>query len=828
MAKRWTVQEDEKLKDIYPKSSKADILQAIDKPWGTIHRRAIRLGLRRDPALINEDRKKRGPRKDAWTPEEENKLKELFENNTKQEILKHFDRPWQGIHIRAKRLGLTRNPDIVKQEMIEGGKNAPEREDIWTKIEDETLVKVYPLLRKKEIQDKLPGRTWSAIRIRATKLGVTRDEDKAREDNTENSQKSLLRKYGVRSAFALPETKKKIKDTLRERYGVDYPMQADSVKEKCRQSVKEKYGVENVFQSEDIKQTSQETCLEKFGVEYPTKSESVRAATISTNQSRYGVNNPFQLTSHIQECFLAKYGVRYPAHVEEFIEKKKKTNLRRYGTEYPCQNLEVRRRLSKKLQSPEVRAKKHRTMREKGTFHISDSERKFYDYLLVFDDSTRAQELHPILKHTMDFYMPRFNLWIQYDGVYWHGKNFKGGNGRQTSQIKSIMRRDAEQNKRIPNLLRFWEDDVHKAIASGTLVDLLRNRIEQKVKDTEDSPVCHQFLQKIRWYNTDVASLAFDASGLKASDFILSREPLSPEISKFIEKYEWLGTIGQKPKWCFCARYRDILGAVVLINEPTAYSKNLGKDTPIYEALIQRGASASWTPKNLSSRLIMFSCKWMVRNTKKRFFVGYADPSAKERGVIYRACNFDLIDTKSGSKNLYRDKSSGKVFSAQSLRRTSALKRWCKKEGIKIEPEWIKDNGFKDIHAIPSDILNRWKEHISHTIEQAEKIPVLPKSKFGLVLGKDRREQRMLDSLKCYTPLRLPSVRESSSLNVDNLCSNRNIRKSRETQKKTEFILKNHSTMSRREIATNMNESERWVKRQINALVKKRLLTPKR
>jgi len=262
----------------------------------------------------------------------------------------------------------------------------------------------------------------------------------------------------------------------------------------------------------------------------------------------------------------------------------------------------------------------------------------------------------------------------------------------------------------------------------------------------------HQRIIRENLFESDLKTLPFDHSSLKATDFTLSLEPMSKEITHFIKTYEWLGTTGVSPKWVFTARYNGVLGGVVLINEPNSYSKILGSNTRKYEALIQRGACASWTPKNLASRLIMHSCRWMVSNTEKRMFVAYADPSAHEIGTIYQACNFEYLGSGFGVKEMlvHPAMKKGEPFSPQTLRRTSTLKKWAKETGITIDPSWIKENGFKDLSKIPDIIKKAWYQWGSNIKKESKKIKVNPKGKYILVLGKDKKEQAELNTFKKY------------------------------------------------------------------------------
>lgn len=271
--------------------------------------------------------------------------------------------------------------------------------------------------------------------------------------------------------------------------------------------------------------------------------------------------------------------------------------------------------------------------------------------------------------------------------------------------------------------------------------------------------ICHQKKIRDATLEEDLKSLPFDHISIKAKDFVLEKiDKVTPEIVNFIKRYEWLGTTGPSPKWAFTARFNGILGGVVLMNEPTAYSKLLGKDTRKYEALIQRGACASWTPKNLGSRLVMFGCKWLTQNTDKRIFVAYSDPAANEIGTIYQACNFDYLGNDFGVKEMlvHPEFQNGKAFSAQSLRRTSTLKRWAKQNGINFDPSWLKSNGFKDLTKIPEQIKKDWYAWGNKIKKEAQKIKMDSKGKYALLLGKNKRELSMLEKLKNYEPKPYP------------------------------------------------------------------------
>lgn len=256
------------------------------------------------------------------------------------------------------------------------------------------------------------------------------------------------------------------------------------------------------------------------------------------------------------------------------------------------------------------------------------------------------------------------------------------------------------------------------------------------------SQKCHQKLIKEKTLGQDIAVLGADFLKTDLGEYTIGYTALSREHIDFIKRYEWLGTIGNYPKWTFEARYRGHLAAVVLINEPNQYSK-IGKSR---EALIQRGATVSWAHEHLGSKIVSWSIRWMVANTTKRFFVAYSDPRANEIGTIYQACNFRYLGKEFGARAQYRHPvyKKGKKFSIQSLRRTSVLKQWAKANGIKLEPHWFKDNGFKDLSKLPMDIKNRWYTWGNEIIAQSIKEGIESKGKYICIRGRTPKETRML------------------------------------------------------------------------------------
>ena len=100
-----------------------------------------------------------------------------------------------------------------------------------------------------------------------------------------------------------------------------------------------------------------------------------------------------------------------------------------------------------------------------------------------------------------------------------------------------------------------------------------------------DKPWCYQYQKRLDTLQEDMDKYGWTeeyVAGISLDDFefsfIESKEE-KDEATEFIKRYEWLGTVGSFPTHWFSARYRGILGGVIIIGMPNAFSKLLGDDT---------------------------------------------------------------------------------------------------------------------------------------------------------------------------------------------------------------------------------------------------------
>jgi hypothetical protein len=272
---------------------------------------------------------------------------------------------------------------------------------------------------------------------------------------------------------------------------------------------------------------------------------------------------------------------------------------------------------------------------------------------------------------------------------------------------------------------------------------------ELKIHSDYDKPWCWQYDIRLRNLEEDKfwSMLSDDEiADLKPTDFdmyLSTDENEHNEMTKFIERHEWLGTISLYTTHWFACRYKGILAGVILMNQPNSFSKLLGDDTSKLERLISRGACISWSPKCLASHFLMFCIKWMVQNTEYRLFTAYSDVEAKEIGQIYSACNFYYLGKNSGGTKKYVNPYNGKLMSDRQFRCRSFYKKYAKELKIEWQKNW--NDGDKMLwENIPNDVEQKLRDFSKKKQSESKMVEVPSKHKYAYVLGRNKRETKLL------------------------------------------------------------------------------------
>jgi len=175
-----------------------------------------------------------------------------------------------------------------------------------------------------------------------------------------------------------------------------------------------------------------------------------------------------------------------------------------------------------------------------------------------------------------------------------------------------ITERDCSSN------MKCWQYQIREKFDSGEAVEQL-----ELLKDEVDIDITKSILKEI------------------------PRDVAKP----FIEKYEWLGTLGTfKFGYGLFFPYKSgighKLGGVACFSKTTTWQAEVsicGEEYRDKVILLCRGACANWCSKGTNSHLISLALKSVERDTKYRIVLAYSDRRAGEVGTIYQATNWYFI-----------------------------------------------------------------------------------------------------------------------------------------------------------------------------------------
>ena len=397
-------------------------------------------------------------------------------NNTKSIITKYFYESFNKIHfIRSKTLNnfFTDYPEIA-QELNYFLSNHPEYQ--------KTVNIIYCILKNIELSKcNICGQT---LTFKATKLHRRYCSTKCQmqdEELREKTKQSCIEKYG-----SIENYKKKVVEscakTNLQKYGSPSPFGNKEVRQKCEKTMQERFGAAHPFQNPEILQKAKETCKQNYGAENPFQSEKIKEKIKTTNMNKYGFSHPRknpQYMKELSEQIFNKTGYYNYKCTPECREKtsllmKHKhyleiLNMSQYVeplfTEEEYQGYNVNHRWKCKqcgnefvrsLEVPiEINNIKIPRCPVCYPFKIngSYSEDDLFNYIKEnFDNECIQHDKKLLHKMELDIYSKKFNIAIEYDGLYWHSDDKKKNTNYHLN--KTIQ---AENKK--TTLIHIWENE---------------------------------------------------------------------------------------------------------------------------------------------------------------------------------------------------------------------------------------------------------------------------------------------------------------------------------------------------------------------------------
>ena len=290
-----------------------------------------------------------------------------------------------------------------------------------------------------------------------------------------------LERYGYINSSMNPEIKAKTQKTMNERFGGNAPACSKQVLEKIKQTNLERYGAEWQWQTEEGKRHREDACLEKYGVKNFASLPETKEKIKRTNLERYGRENVGQFgTEEYKNIIREKYGVEYIMQNEEIKQRIKKTNLERYGVEnifqfpeikqkareaffkkYGTQNVcdveefrekanEGRARWRQSPEYPEKRKEitKHtwETKKKNGTCNTSKDEKEILELLNRKFENVQKEYKSEVYPFSCDFYIPKLDLYIEYQGFWTHLNEPFIGTEDQLEKLEWLKMKSNELN----------------------------------------------------------------------------------------------------------------------------------------------------------------------------------------------------------------------------------------------------------------------------------------------------------------------------------------------------------------------------------------------
>lgn len=245
------------------------------------------------------------------------------------------------------------------------------------------------------------------------------------DDNVQNKMKETsIKNWGYEYSSQSPQFRSKVIQTCNEKYGCDNISQVNEIIEKKKQTKLERYGDTGYHNIEKMKETN----IQRYGYEIVFSNESVRNKAQETIRKVYGVDNPFQS--------------------EIIKERIKQTNIRLYNCEY-------------NMQSEDIREKVYDTKRKHHTFNTSCVEIELTKWFKDNNIDILTQYKCDRYPYMCDFYLPKYDLFIEIQGCWTHGGH--PFNKNNEDDIKILHKWTSKNTKYYDNAIEVWtKRDVEK------------------------------------------------------------------------------------------------------------------------------------------------------------------------------------------------------------------------------------------------------------------------------------------------------------------------------------------------------------------------------
>lgn len=268
---------------------------------------------------------------------------------------------------------------------------------------------------------------------------------KSREMQLQSQYETNVRKYGSKCPYCNETVKQKWIQNNKKKYGVKYPFQLKKFQDKQKQTLIERYGVTNISKKKEYREQVIHTNLQKYGGIAPMCDDEIKKKSRQTKIDKFGKN----------------YGKVIRAKCTESL-------VERYGVNAPIQIPSVKKKIMEKMK--QTVDKTRATKKLRGNYTTSKPEQQVFDKLKIKFPDTLRQYKCDEYPFSCDFYIPSLDLFIEYNGMWLHGKEpFDSNNLKHKNEVERFkkcsirLEKEGRHNNLYKHAIYVWTDlDVRK------------------------------------------------------------------------------------------------------------------------------------------------------------------------------------------------------------------------------------------------------------------------------------------------------------------------------------------------------------------------------
>lgn len=314
----------------------------------------------------------------------------------------------------------------------------------------------------------------------------------------ERRAKTNIKKYGHKVPAQNIEIQKQIQQERFEKTGYSHAFSNPEVRKKAEDTYYEKTGYKKSSENPEVRKKRKITYFNKTGYEFSAQNPEASEKRIKTNLKRYGhvvpASNPIIQNQIKQERF-KKTGYYHQMQNPEIFKRARKTYFEKTGYEFPFQVPNVRKKVENDyfnktgylspFFNPEIHRKSRETMKRTGVFkNFSKPEMAFKEALEQKYGKENIEHQKEENGWAIDLYIKNLDVYVQVDGIYWHGliiTHEKNDNKEIITNIKYTRNTDIRQNKWFPEnskkLFRITDKEVIKTKKLNCFEEIF-NKIE--------------------------------------------------------------------------------------------------------------------------------------------------------------------------------------------------------------------------------------------------------------------------------------------------------------------------------------------------------------